>query len=529
MGERENVAVAKAAGVVGFATLLSRVFGFLRDMVVAAFFGAGIATDAFFVAFRIPNLLRRLIGEGSLTVSFVPVFTEYLSTRSRKEALDLASITFTALSIVLVIVTVLGILFSPLIVTITAPGFRRIPAQFELTVFLTRLMFPYIFFIALVALCMGILNSLRHFAAPALSPVLLNVAMIAAAIFLRGCFSEPVYALAIGVIVGGILQLAFQWPFMRRMGVRLKFIVDFNDPGLRRIGVLMLPAVFGAAIYQINVFVGTILASLLPKGSVSYLYYADRMVELPLGVFAIAVGTAVLPSLSRQAVKSELDEMKRTISFSLSLILFVTIPAMIVLIYLRVPILSVLFQRGAFTVTDTLLTAQALLCYSVGLWAFSSVRIIVSAFYAFQDTRRPMFGAIIALIVNVLFSIILMGPLKHGGLALATSIGSAVNVLFLAVILWRRIGAFLERDFFFSLAKIVVSSVLMVVSMVVVDTILPWQMGASFSYRCLYLIIAMTAGVIVFFGSAWIQRSHEMVLLTEAIGRRMGKRLTGAR
>jgi len=296
----ENSRVARAAGVVGMATMLSRIFGFLRDMIVAGLFGAGLTTDAFFVAFRIPNLLRRLLAEGSLTVSFVPVFTEYLRNRTRKEALDLADIVFTALSILLVAVSLLGVLFSPLIVTVMAPGFVKMPAQYDLAVFLTRMMFPYIFLISLVALCMGILNSLRHFAAPALAPVVLNLAMILAALTLRGFFREPITALAIGVMAGGVLQLVMQWPFLVRMGVRLKPNFHFRHPGVKRIGLLMLPAAFGAAIYQINIFIGTILASFLPTGSVSYLYYADRIVELPLGVFAIAVGTATLPSFSEQ-------------------------------------------------------------------------------------------------------------------------------------------------------------------------------------------------------------------------------------
>src|SRR5512136_1328741 len=305
----ENSRVVRAAGVVGMATMLSRVFGFLRDMIVAGLFGAGLTTDAFFVAFRIPNLLRRLLAEGSLTVSFVPVFTEYLRNKTREEALELADITFTALSIILVAVSLLGVLFSPLIVTVMAPGFARMPAQYELAVFLTRLMFPYILLISLVALCMGILNSLRHFAAPALSPVVLNVAMILAALTLRGFFREPVVALAVGVMAGGVLQLAMQWPFLVRMGVRLKPNFNFHHPGIRRIGILLVPAAFGAAIYQINIFISTILASLLASGSVSYLYYADRVVELPLGVFAIAIGTATLPSSSEQATGGHFEDM----------------------------------------------------------------------------------------------------------------------------------------------------------------------------------------------------------------------------
>lgn len=526
MEDRENVKVAKAAGVVGFATLLSRVFGFLRDMVVAAFFGAGLTTDAFFVAFRIPNLLRRLIGEGSLTVSFVPVFTEYLKTRSRREVEELANSAFTVLTILLTIITLLGILFSPFIVTLTAPGFRRLPQHYELTVFLTKLMFPYIFFISLVAFSMGILNSLRHFAAPALSPVLLNLAMIGAAIFLRPFFSEPIYALAIGVLLGGLLQLVFQWPFLIRLGIRLKPRFDFSHPGVKRIGALMLPAVFGAAVYQINVFVGTILASLLPKGSVSYLYYADRIVELPLGVFAFAVGTAALPSLSEQAVYEKFHEMKRTVAFSLSLIFFVTIPATVALIYLRIPIISVLFQRGAFSLNDTFLTADALLYYTLGLWAFSSVRIAASAFYSLNDTKTPMKGAIIALIANVFASLILMGPLKHGGLALATSLGSVFNVLYLFYVLWRRVGHFLEREFFTSLAKVLLASVIMLAAMMLFSYLCPWQVTEPFTRRFFYLVGEIGLGLIVFAFSAWILKTRESQLIAEAIARRLGKQLT---
>jgi putative peptidoglycan lipid II flippase len=310
----EQTKVAKAASVVGAATMLSRVFGFIRDVVVAAFFGTSAAADAFFVAFRIPNLLRRLLGEGSLTVAFVPVFTQYLTQKSKEEAAELANVVFTVLSIILVFVSLLGVIFSPWIVMAMAPGFADTPDQFALAVYLNRIMFPYIFFISLVALCMGILNSLRHFAAPALSPVTLNISMIAATLLLHPYFSEPIFALAIGVMVGGVTQLAMQWPFLVKMGIRLKPNFNFRHPGLRQIGYLLLPTLIGSGIYQINILIGTILASLLPKGSVSYLYYADRIVELPLGVFAIAIGTAALPSLSEQVSRGSFAEMKKTIS-----------------------------------------------------------------------------------------------------------------------------------------------------------------------------------------------------------------------
>ncbi|MDA8126000.1 MAG: murein biosynthesis integral membrane protein MurJ [Deltaproteobacteria bacterium] len=520
----ENSRVVRAAGIVGIATMLSRVFGLIRDTVVAGFFGAGLMTDAFFVAFRIPNLLRRLLAEGSLTVSFVPVFTEYLRNKTREEALELADIAFTALSIILVAVSLAGVLLSPLIVTIMAPGFVKTPAQYELAVFLTRLMFPYIFFISLVALCMGILNSLRHFAAPALSPVVLNIAMILAALGLRDFFQEPIVALALGVMAGGILQLAMQWPFLVRMGVRLKPNFRFRHPGVKRIGLLMLPAAFGAAIYQINIFIGTILASLLPTGSVSYLYYADRIVELPLGVFAIAVGTATLPSFSEQIALGKMEEWKRTIAFSLRLILFITVPATVAIIVLRVPILSVLFQRGEFGIEATLLTAQALLFYALGLWAFSTIRIVVAAFYSLQDTKAPMKAAIVALVVNALGSVALMFPLRHGGLALATSIASAVNVGMLWVILTRRVGTILDGEFYRSLGKTLLASLVMWGAIGLIGLWVPWQSSGTFSARMLYLISCVVGGGTAFFLAAFLLKSPEIVITLQSFRRRLTRR-----
>jgi putative peptidoglycan lipid II flippase len=519
----ENEKVAKAAGVVGLATMLSRIFGLIRDMVVAGIFGAGLVTDAFIAAFRIPNLLRRLLAEGSLTVSFVPVFTEYLKQRTREEALELANVVFTALSVVLVVVSVAGVVFSPFIVTMMAPGFLKNPGQYELTVLLNRFMFPYIFFISLVALCMGILNSLRHFAAPALSPVVLNIAMILATLLLKDFFGEPIYALALGVMIGGVLQLAMQWPFLIKMGVRLKPDFHFRHAGLKRIGLLMLPASFGAAIYQINVLIGTILASLLPKGSVSYLYYADRIVELPLGVFAIAVGTAALPSFSAQVARGEFADFKKTISFSLRLILFITVPATVALVALRVPILSVLFQRGAFDAASTIQTAAALLYYTLGLWAFSVIRIIVSAFYSLQDARVPMKAAVVALIVNVACSLVLMSPMQHGGLALATSIASAVNVIMLGIILKKRIGSYLNREFYLSLGKISAASMVMWGAIMVVEIVLPWQITGPFQDRLIFLVGSISVGMATFFVMSWLLNCAEMVMVIQTIKSKLGR------
>jgi putative peptidoglycan lipid II flippase len=518
---KENARIAKAAGIVGMATMLSRIFGFIRDMVVAALFGAGLHTDAFFVAFRIPNLLRRLLGEGSLTVAFVPVFTEYLKTRSKEAALELANVAFTILSVILVVVSILGIVFSPIIVTVMAPGFVHTPAQFELAVFLNRLMFPYIFFISMVALCMGVLNSLRHFAAPALSPVILNLSMIGAALLLRGFFEQPIVALAVGVIIGGVLQLAMQWPVLIKMGAPLRFKCKFSHPGIKQMGRLLIPTLIGSGIYQINIFIGTILASLLPKGSVSYLYYADRLVELPLGVFAIAVGTATLPSFSSQVAKGELENLKQTISFSMRLILFITIPASIALIALREPIISVLFQRGAFGASSTVLTSQALLYYTIGLWAFSLIRVVDSAFFSLQDRKSPLKAAFAALLVNIICSVILMFPLKHGGLALATSIASAANVLMLMFILKKKIGSFLLPDFYISFMKTTLASSVMLGAIAATYVFLPWNLGAPFRERLLFLAVSVSVGIAAFFLSAHFIHCPEITAITTALRRKL--------
>jgi len=519
----ENSQVARAAGIVGAATMVSRVFGLARDMVIAAFFGASWMTDAFWVAFRIPNMLRRLLGEGSLTVSFVPVFTEYLEKKTKEQALELAYNAITLLSIILAVISVLGIILSPLIVGLIAPGFISEPKQFALAVFLNRLMFPYIFFIALVALCMGILNSFRHFTAPALSPVLLNIAMIGAAFFLRPFFAEPITSLAIGVLIGGVLQLAMQWPFLRKFGVKLKFRFNPKHPGIKQIGVLMIPAILGAGVSTINVFVGTILASLLPGGSVTYLFYADRIMELPLGIFAIAIGTATLPSFSKHVAAGNMDELKSGISFSLRLMLFLTIPAMAALMALNLPIISVLFQRGAFDVTSAVYTGQALFCYALGLWAFSVLRVFVSSFYSLQDSKWPMKAAVIALIVNVVASLILMYPLKHNGIALASSIAATVNVLVLTIILKRKIGKFLDRAFYYSVFKIILSSVLMLFAIGVMEYVIPWNTHAGFKARLLYLSVAVTAGAATFFISAYLLKSPEMQAFANIVKKRLSR------
>ena len=436
----EAQSVSRAAGTVGFYTFLSRILGLVRDIVVARYFGAGMAADAFFVAFRIPNLLRRLFAEGSLTIAFIPVFTEYLTKKSKEDAFELARAVMTLLSIALAVVTILGIVFAPWIVRIQAYGFGGSGVKYDLTVLLTRITFPYIFLISLVAFFMGILNSLRHFAAPAAAPIFLNVGIIASTVWISPHCTQPVMGVAIGVIIGGVLQLALQIPWVLNKGVSLVPCWRPGHPAVRRIGLLMLPAIFGSAIYQLNQFVGTLLASFLPEGSVSWLYYADRLVEFPLGVFAIAVSTAALPSLSKQVAGQDMDEFRETLRHALSLVFFITIPSMAGLIALRKPLIQLFFERGAFDPFSTDMTAIALFYYTVGLWAFSGIRVMVSAFYALQDTKTPVKVAAVAMVAHLVFSLILMGPLKHGGLALSLSTASTLHFCLLVFLLHRRLG-----------------------------------------------------------------------------------------
>ena len=439
--EKKNI--SGAAGVIAFFTLMSRILGLVRDMVLATLFGSGMAADAFFVALRIPNLLRRLFAEGSLTIAFIPVFTEYLTLKSKEDAFELARIVFTILSLILAVVTVLGVLFAPVIVKIQAFGFGSSGVKYDLTVLLTRITFPYIFFIGIVAFFMGVLNSLRHFAAPAAAPILLNVGIIGAACFISPHCAEPIVGVAMGVILGGVLQVALQIPWVYGAGLRLFPKWKPFHPAVKRIGWLMLPAVFGSAVYQLNQFVGTLLASFLKEGSISWLYYADRLVQFPLGIFAIAIATAALPSLSDDAARKDHAQFQKTLDHGLSLVFFIVLPATAGLLILGKPIVVLLFERGAFGAESSAMTTDALVCYTVGLWAFSGMRVLIAAFYALQDTKTPVKVAIISLGVNVISSLLLMGPMKHAGLALALSVASAVQFGLLALFL-RKKGLFIH-------------------------------------------------------------------------------------
>ena len=523
----QNTNVTKAAGVVGAATFLSRIFGYIRDMVFAWFFGAGLYSDAFIAAFRIPNTLRRLFGEGSLSIAFIPVFTEHLTNQGKDEAFEMARSAIRLLAVLLTLIAIAGVLFSPLIVKVIAYGFTDSPEKFSLTVTLTRIMFPYIIVICLVALCMGILNVLGHFAAPALAPVLLNIAMIGS-LFLVSLLSPSdtyrVIGLAFGVLIGGLLQIALQAPFLIKKGFYFWQKAKIYHPGLKKVGLLMLPAIFGSAVYQINTLVITLLASLLPQGSVTYLYYADRLVQFPLGIFGIAAATAVMPSLSRYAAEKDLEAVRGAFAHAMKLVLFITIPSMVGLIVLREPIIALLFKRGAFSIQTVRLTANALLYYGIGLWAFAAVRIVVSTFYALQDTKTPALAAVISIIANIVLGILLMAPMGHGGLALALSLASMLNLGLLVRALRARLGSLEWKNIAESAWKTLICSTVMGAAVWAVALfIIPSEYGTIAS---LFFGLAgsIVIGAVLFGTFSFLTKSPELdevlVIIRESLKKR---------
>lgn len=489
--------------------MLSRIMGMVRDMVVSRLFGAGLATDAFFAAFQIPNMLRRFFAEGALTAAFVPTFSSTLLKQGEEKARELANTCFTLLTIVMAGITLAGILFSPVIVGLMFPGFKAEPGKFELAILLNRLMFPYIFFISLVALCMGILNTVRHFFTPAISTVFLNVSMILAALCLRGYFEVPITALAVGVLIGGCLQLVMQLPVLWSKGFAIKPDFHFNTPDIRSIALLMLPSVFGVGVYYLNITVSAILASLLPQGSVSYLYYAQRLFEFPQGIFTVSVAQAVLPSMSRQAAAGDSDGMKETLSFGMRLTLFITIPAMAGLMVCSTPIFSLIFMGGAFNYATAVNSATALLYYSAGLSFVALTRVLAPVFYALKDTKTPVYTAFISFVINLCLSLALMGPLKHGGLALATTISAFGNMLMLLWFLRRKIGSFGGTRIMLTALKSCAASVPMAAAVWYSCSFIDWSQAGHKILKGSVLGGSILCGSVIYFMIVKLMRSEE--------------------
>ena len=421
----------RSAASVAVATSSSRVLGYVRDMVIAATFGAGPAADAFFVAFRIPNFLRRLFAEGAFSQAFVPVLSQYRTQREPAEVRDLVAHTLGTLGAVLLGTALLAVLAAPLLVWLLAPGFGDDPQRGALTGTLLRVTFWYLPLVSLAAAVGGVLNTFGRYFAPALTPLFLNLAMIAAAVWLAPRLDVPVLALAIGVVVGGLLQLLWQLPSLRATGNLVRPRVGFSHPGVRRILTLMGPGVFGSSVAQINLMFDTIVASFLATGSVSWLYYADRLVEFPLGVLAIAFATVILPRLSREHAGNDPQAFSRTLDWGLRWVVLVGLPAAAALGVLAGPLLGTLFHYGAFDTHSVHMARQALWAFAPGLVAFMAIKVLAPGYYARQDTRTPMRIGVAAMLANIGITLVLVWPLQHAGLAAATSLAAYLNALLL--------------------------------------------------------------------------------------------------
>jgi len=494
--------VLRAASTVGGWTLASRLLGFVRDVLLARVLGAGLLADAFFVALKLPNFFRRLFAEGTLTVALVPVLAE-----ERKQGDADAHAYLNALAglllAALLAVTVLGMAFMPALLFVFAPGFHDEPERWDQALLLARWMFPYLAMISLAAMAWAVLNAYRKFAVPAASPALLNIALIFAAVVLAPGFDNPALALAIGVLLGGALQLAIQFPALKRIGWVPRPTLKPTMPAVLRTLKLFGPAVLGVASVQLNILVGTILATLLPVGAVSYLYYADRLVQLPLALFGIAMGTALLPALSDHFAANREDEAKNELSRGLAWLTWITLPAIAGLLMLAEPIVVTLFQHGRFTAEASSATAHALQAYSLGLLAFCWVRVLATACYAQKDSKTPMRHAAIGVAANIVLAMILMGPLEYVGLALATSLASFLNAGLLLAHLRKRHDGIFTGQCLSRMARAGLACLPMLGLLFGLEYI--WAFPESGKlWQVLWLAVAVPGGALAFLASAYL-------------------------
>ena len=527
--ESATAHVAVSAGKIGLGTFISRILGLVRDMVRAYFFGTGMAADAFTVAFRLPNLLRALLGEGALSAAFVPIFGEYLATKGRREAWALASAAWSILALVLIAVSIVGVLVSPYLVKVMAFGYRTVPGKLDLTISLTRVMFPYIVFVGLAALAMGILNSLRHFFAPAISPVLLNLGMIASMVIfcprMGNLPEKQVYALAGGVLVGGAAQLAIQIPFLKKKGMSFRFRPNWHHPGVKRIVWLMVPGTVGLGVLEINSFVDTFLGALLRPGSVAALEYGNRLMQLPLGIFGVALGTAILPTLAIQAAREDFNQLRDTFSFAVRYVCFIMIPASVGLMVLRYPIIRLLLERGEFRHGQSVsMTATALMFYAAGLVFYGSVKCVAPVFYSLKDTRTPVKTAVTAMLSNIVLNIILMQFLGLGGLALATALSSSLNLTLLLRHLRRRLGYIKGREMLSGVARMGLAGAAMAVVCWASKTLVERSgVAAGLAGRLAEVFFCGAAGLVVYLLICRLLACSELAFAAGILRRRFGK------
>jgi putative peptidoglycan lipid II flippase len=523
--------VARSAGVIGVATMTSRLLGLLRDQVLAYFFGAGDAMDAFRIAFRLPNLLRDLVAEGAMSAALVPTFTRALASAGKERAFRLGNNVINVLLVLTGACVATGILLAGPLVRLYAGDFGDIPGKLELTIRLTRIMFPFLSMVALAAVLMGMLNALHRFFIPALSPAMFNVGTILSAIVLvplaAAAGAEPITAIAIGTLVGGLGQLALQWPALRREGFRYAPVLDLGDPWLREIFRLMGPGVAGLAAVQINLFVNSWLATGLGTGAVSWLDYAFRLMYLPIGLFGISIATASLPGISRHAAANDDSGVRESVSNGLRLMLMLNMPATVGLLVLATPIVRLIYEHGRFTPLDTAATAAALIFYAPGLVGYSAVKLISPAFFALGNSRVPMVASAVSILVNILLNLILVGILGHRGLALGTALAALTNAAILLWLLRSRLGGIDGRRLSAALAKISMASFLMAVAAYGTERLLhiPFS-GDDAVVQGLRLFSAIGAGLVVLAASAHVLRIAEFSENVHLL-KRLAARLVG--
>jgi putative peptidoglycan lipid II flippase len=499
----------KTLFTVGGLTFMSRLLGFVRDTLIARVFGAGVMTDAFFVAFKIPNLLRRISAEGAFSQAFVPILAEYKKQRTQNETHALINHVATLMGLFLVIITIIAMLAAPWIVQVSAPGFVADVSKFKLTVDLLRITFPYILFISLVSLAGGVLNTYGNFSTPAFTPVWLNVSFITAMLFIAPYFNNSIQVLAWAVFVGGILQLFFQLPYLKQLGLVPRISFDLEDQGVWRILKLMGPAVFGVSIAQISLLINTIIASFLVSGSVSWLYFADRLMEFPTGLLGVALGTILLPSLSKSVADKNDSEYSQLLDWGLRLTFMLALPAAVALAVLAVPLVTSLFKYGAFTAHDVIMTKTALMAYSLGLLGLILVKVLAPGFYSRQNIKTPVKIAIFTLIVTQLMSVFFVFGLdlkafKHAGLALAIGLGACVNAGLLFYHL-RKDGFYqAQAGWSVFIIKLIIAVTIMGLAIYFAAGDEQLWLDYTLIEKMLRLVGLLLLGVVTYFGVLWI-------------------------
>lgn len=517
-----NHLMVKRIGRFSIATLISRILGYARDALVAHIFGGEALTDAFYTAFRTSNLFRRLLGEGALSSSFVPVFSSSLKNESKEEAQNFLSAIFTTLLFVLLIVTCAGIAFAPQLIALIAPGFKSFPEKFGTTVLLTRWLFPFFLFISLAALITGVLNSLKHFFLPAVAPAMLSVAEISYLLLCVRHFSPEaqMIGLSIAVVLGGAAHFLIQLPALFKEKFSLQFRWHWNHPHSLQVAKLMLPAVIGLSVDQINAFVDTICATFLVKGSVTALYNSNRLMQLPLALFGISIASVSLPELADHQAEKNYGELRETLYSSLRMVIFTVLPASVGLIVLAHPIVALLFQHGEFSLSATFLTARALQGYSVGLLAYSSVKVLANAFYSLRIPQIPVRVAVVCMALNIVLNLLLMGPFGVGGLALATAIASWTNMVWLFILMRKKLKENMnetsssdsEKILGTTLLKTLCSCFMMALFLVGLFLIFPAL------HTALQVLLGVSLGVIVFIFSSKLLKIEEQKLVFGLIG-----------